>query len=240
MALAALAATRRPLPGPVATDPIHRRLPIHALVVHQADVVRAGVSSLVSSAGLCDTSHVASAFEAYRVAQATRPDLILFDFRQGEGPEATRLLASLWPRPRLVALVASSAQIPADACLRAGADAAIAIENVSGSQFLAAVEHAIDGRGPVIAGFPRTGPHPIETEADESPTALLTPREREMLFLIGEGLSNKEIADSLVLSVKTVETHRANLSRKLNVRSRAGLMRLAMGIRLGNASAGAL
>ena len=61
-----------------------------------------------------------------------------------------------------------------------------------------------------------------------------------MLFLIGEGLSNKEIADSLVLSVKTVETHRANLSRKLNVRSRAGLMRLAMGIRLGGAAAGAL
>jgi DNA-binding NarL/FixJ family response regulator len=240
MALAALAATRRPLPGPLATDPIHRRLPVRALVVHQADVVRAGVSTLVTSAGLCDTTHVASAFEAYRVAQATRPDLILFDFRQGEGPEATRLLASLWPRPRLVALVASTAQISPDACLRAGADAAIAIENVSSSQFLATVEHAIEGRGPAIAGFPRTGPHPIEADADESPTALLTPREREMLFLIGEGLSNKEIADSLVLSVKTVETHRANLSRKLNVRSRAGLIRLAMGIRLGAASAGAL
>jgi DNA-binding CsgD family transcriptional regulator len=66
---------------------------------------------------------------------------------------------------------------------------------------------------------------------------MLTPREREMLFLIGEGLSNREIAESLVLSVKTVETHRANLSRKLNVRSRAGLMRLAMGIRLGHGAA---
>jgi DNA-binding NarL/FixJ family response regulator len=240
MALAALAATRRPLPGPVATEPIHRRLPVRALVVHQADVVRAGVSTLVTSAGLCDTTHVASAFEAYRVAQATRPDLILFDFRQGEGPEATRLLASLWPRPRLVALVASTSQVSADACLRAGADAAIAIENVSGSQFLAAVEHALEGRGPAIAGFPRTNLHPVDSEPDESPTAMLTPREREMLFLIGEGLSNREIADSLVLSVKTVETHRANLSRKLNVRSRAGLMRLAMGIRLGHPAPAAL
>ena len=239
MALAALAANRRPMssPGP---DALRRRLPVRALVVHQADVVRAGVSTLVTSAGLCDTTHVASAFEAYRVAQATRPDMILFDFRQGEGPEATRLLASLWPRPRLVALVAGSAQVTADACLRAGADAAIAIENVTGGQFLAAVEHAIDGRGPAVAGFPRTGPHPLETEVDDSPTSMLTPREREMLFLIGEGLSNKEIADSLVLSVKTVETHRANLSRKLNVRSRAGLMRLAMGIRFGNAALGAL
>jgi DNA-binding NarL/FixJ family response regulator len=241
MALAALA-PRRPAAGPaIAPDPIRRRMPVRALVVHQAEVVRAGVSTLLTSAGLCETTHVASAFEAFRVAGATRPDLILFDFRQGEGPEATRLLASLWPRPRLVALVAGGTQIGPESCLRAGADAAVAIENVSGGQFLAAVEHAIDGRGPAVAGFPRTGPHPVETELDESPTAMLTPREREMLFLIGEGLSNREIAESLVLSVKTVETHRANLSRKLNVRSRAGLMRLAMGIRLGStASAGAL
>jgi two-component system response regulator NreC len=49
-----------------------------------------------------------------------------------------------------------------------------------------------------------------------------------MLYLIGQGLSNREIAESLVLSIKTVEAHRANLSRKLNVRSRAGLMRLAL------------
>jgi DNA-binding NarL/FixJ family response regulator len=218
------------------TDPSRRRLPVRALVVHQADVVRAGISTLLTTAGLCETTHVASSFEAYRVAGATRPDIVLYDFRHGEGPEATRLLASLWPRPRLVALVAKGSQISAEACLRAGADGAISIENVSGGQFLAAVEHAIEGRGPATAGFPRLGPHALDPEADESPTAMLTPREREMLFLIGEGLSNKEIADSLVLSVKTVETHRANLSRKLNVRSRAGLMRLAMGIRLGNAA----
>ena len=240
MALAALA-PRRPIAGPVlATDPLRHRMPVRALVVHQAEVVRAGVSTLLATAGLCETTHVASAFEAVRVAGATRPDLILFDFRQGEGPEATRLLASLWPRPRLVALVAGGAQIGPEVCLRAGAAAAIAIENVSGGQFLATVEHAIDGRGPAVAGFPRTGPHPLENDIDESPTAMLTPREREMLFLIGEGLSNREIAESLVLSVKTVETHRANLSRKLNVRSRAGLMRLAMGIRLGSAATGAL
>jgi DNA-binding CsgD family transcriptional regulator len=72
---------------------------------------------------------------------------------------------------------------------------------------------------------------------DQGLTAGLTRREREMLFLIGEGLSNKEIAESLVLSVKTVEAHRANLSRKLNVRSRSGLMRLALG---GSGSGGAL
>src|SRR5512141_602267 len=145
MALAALT-PRRHFAGPVlAADPMRRRLPVRALVVHQAEVVRAGVSTLLTTAGLCETTHVASAFEAFRVAGATRPDLILFDYRNGEGPEATRLLASLWPRPRLVALVAAGVQVAPELCLRAGADAAIAIENVSGGQFLAAVEHTIDG-----------------------------------------------------------------------------------------------
>ena len=237
MAFAAFAPPRRPDPGSVpASEPIRRRGPVRALVVHQADVVRAGISTVLEAAGAYETSHVASVYEAFRVAGTMHPNLILYDFRSGEGPEATRLLGSLWPRPRLVALVAPGIQIGADACLRAGADAVIATENVTGHQLVAAVEHAMLGRGPAIAGFPRTGPRPIELDQDESPTAALTPREREMLFLIGEGLSNREIADSLVLSVKTVETHRANLARKLNVRSRAGLMRLAMGIRLGQAA----
>ena len=233
MALAALA-PRRPAPSPLVAraDLARRQGPARALVVHQAEVVRTGLSTLLTAAGLCETVHVASAFEAFRVAGVTRPDAVLFDFRPGEGPEATRLLASVWPRPRLVALVSGS-QITPDACIRAGADAAIAIENVSGAQLLATVEHALEGRGPAVAGCPRTGPRPVDQDLDDSPTAILTPREREMLFLIGEGLSNREIAESLVLSVKTVETHRANLSRKLNVRSRAGLMRLAMGLRLG-------
>ena len=68
MALAALA-PRRPIAGPVvATDPLRRRMPVRALVVHQAEVVRAGVSTLLTTAGLCETTHVASAFEAFRVA----------------------------------------------------------------------------------------------------------------------------------------------------------------------------
>ena len=242
MALAALA-PRRPIAGPVlATDPLRRRMPVRALVVHQAEVVRAGVSTLLTTAGPVrdDARRLGLRGLPGRRGDPPRPHPVRL-------PPRARARRPRACSPACGRARASSRSSPAAprsrprACLRAGADAAIAIENVSGGQFLAAVEHAIDGRGPAVAGFPRTGPHPIEADIDESPTAMLTPREREMLFLIGEGLSNREIAESLVLSVKTVETHRANLSRKLNVRSRAGLMRLAMGIRLGStAAAGAL
>jgi two-component system secretion response regulator SsrB len=202
-------------------------------VVHHADVVRAGIRSILTAAAPCDVTGLASSFEAYRVARAARPHLVLFRFDQDDGPDATRLLASLWPRPRLVALVGPGDESGPEAAIRAGVDGAIAIDNVSRAQFLAAVEEALDGRAPAVAGFTRldTGAPGAETGGDA--TAILTPRERETLALIGEGLSNREIADLLVVSVKTVETHRANLARKLDVRSRAGLMRLAMGLGMG-------
>ena len=199
-----------------------------ALVVHHADVVRAGVSALLIDGSLCEVSSAASVFEAFRLAAHGHPQLVLFDYTATEGAEACRLLAGVWPHPRLVALVGRGVAInPADA-LTAGADAVIAIDNVTRETFLAAVQRTIDGATPVVAGFAALAPQAPEIAVDDDPTAILTRREREMLFLIGEGLSNKEIAEALVLSVKTVEAHRANLSRKLNVRSRAGLMRLAM------------
>ena len=200
----------------------------HALIVHHADVVRAGVSALLASGSSCEVSNAASIFEAFRLAATIHPQVILFDFGPGEGAEASRLFAGLWPRPKLVALVARGASVSPRECLKAGADAAIAIDNVSRENFLAVVQRTLEGGGPVTAGFAHEAvPGPAENVNDD-PTTILTRREREMLYLIGEGMSNKEIADSLVLSVKTVEAHRANLSRKLNVRSRAGLMRLAM------------
>ena len=95
-----------------------------------------------------------------------------------------------------------------------------------------AVRSAMGGTPSVVVGFPAGASGAAGADAAPGLAAevaeLLTPRERQMLYLIGEGLTNREIAEVLVLSVKTVETHRANLSRKLNIRSRAGLMRLAM------------
>jgi DNA-binding NarL/FixJ family response regulator len=102
------------------------------------------------------------------------------------------------------------------------------LDNVNRETFLMLIRRVMDGMGPIVAGFLTVGEPLDAVTVDEGPVSLLTPREREMLYLIGQGLSNREIAETLVLSVKTVEAHRANLSRKLNVRSRAGLMRLAL------------
>jgi DNA-binding NarL/FixJ family response regulator len=128
----------------------------------------------------------------------------------------------------LIALVTRGREVAPSDCISVGVDAAMLLDNVNRETFLVVVRRVMDGLGPVVAGFPSVGESLDAAQVDEGPVSLLTPREREMLYLIGQGLSNREIAETLVLSVKTVEAHRANLSRKLNVRSRAGLMRLAL------------
>jgi DNA-binding NarL/FixJ family response regulator len=211
-----------------AAPPRPARAVTHALIIHQAEIVRLGVSTMLTSGSACEVASAASVYEAFRLASDVHPQLVLFDFVPAEGPEVCRLLAALWPRPRLVALVTRGREVAPNDCLSVGADAAMLIDNVNRDTFLVVVRRVMDGLGPVVAGFPSVGERLDAALVDEGPVSLLTPREREMLYLIGQGLSNREIAESLVLSVKTVEAHRANLSRKLNVRSRAGLMRLAL------------
>ena len=204
------------------------RAATHALIIHKAEIVRLGVSTMLAAGSACEVASAGSVYEAFRLASDVHPQLVLFDFTPSDGPEVGRLLAALWPRPRLIALVTRGREVaPAD-CISVGVDAAMLLDNINRETFLVVVRRVMDGLGPIVAGFPSVG-EPLDAAlVDEGPVSLLTPREREMLYLIGQGLSNREIAETLVLSVKTVEAHRANLSRKLNVRSRAGLMRLAL------------
>ena len=213
---------------PSAVPPRPTRAVTHAMIVHQAEIVRLGVSTMLTSGSACEVASAASVYEAFRLSSDVHPQLVLFDFAPAEGPEVCRLLSALWPRPRLIALVTKGREVAPNDCLAVGADAAVLMDNVNRDTFLALVRRVMDGLTPIVAGFPQAGEHLSAALVDEGPVSVLTPREREMLYLIGQGLSHREIAESLVLSVKTVEAHRANLSRKLNVRSRAGLMRLAM------------
>jgi DNA-binding NarL/FixJ family response regulator len=211
-----------------AAPPRPARAVTHALVIHQAEIVRLGVATMLASGSACEVASAASVYEAFHLASDVHPQLVLFDFTPTEGPEVCRLLAALWPKPRLVALATRGREVSPNDCLSVGADAAMLMDNVNRDTFLVVIRRVMDGMGPIVAGFPSINEPMEAVTVDEGPVSVLTPREREMLYLIGQGLSNREIAESLVLSVKTVEAHRANLSRKLNVRSRAGLMRLAM------------
>lgn len=213
------------------TSPLRpQRQLAHAIVVHPIAVIRAGLGAVLSTGPVGQVSASTTAFDALRMAVAHPPQIVLFDFVTGSGPEASRLFAAIWPRPALIALVGPGSSASASECLAAGVDGAIALEGATRDSILDCLQHVIDGKGPVTSGFRLDRLEAGTIVVDDQPTSGLTRREREMLYLIGEGLSNREIAEVLGLSVKTVEAHRGNLSRKLNIRSRSGLMRLAMGV----------
>lgn len=213
------------------TSPLRpQRQLAHAIIVHPIAVIRAGLGAVLSTGQVGHVSASTSTFEALRMAVAHSPQIVLFDFTTGNGPEASRLFAGLWPRPALVALVGPGSATSAHECLATGVDAAIALEGATRESILDCLQHVLDGKGPVTSGFRPDRAGAGTVVLDDQPTSGLTPREREMLYLIGEGLSNREIAEVLGLSVKTIEAHRGNLSRKLNIRSRSGLMRVAMGV----------
>lgn len=210
---------------PRALGGLHR-----AMIIHRSDVVSAGVATILATGTGCEVSAVVpSVYEAFRVARSNPPRIIFFEYDGHEGMESASLLAGIAPRPTLVALVGAGEPVTPGECLAAGADTVIGIDNVSREMFQGAVRSTLGGTPSIVVGFNGGAVRQDRGGALASDVSdILTPRERQMLYLIGEGLTNREIAEILVLSIKTIETHRANLSRKLNIRSRAGLMRLAM------------
>jgi DNA-binding NarL/FixJ family response regulator len=203
------------------------RTAYRAVVAYPVPLVREGIASLLSAGSRAEVVATGNVLEAVRIAGLRAAELVLFDYTGSDGAGACRLLRAAGGDTTLIALVSNTVSGPADA-IGSGADAVIAVNQVTGDAFLEAIRRAEDGERPAVAGFSPASLAATQTGVDLGPLSVLSPRERELLYLIGQGHSNQEIADALVLSIKTVEAHRSNLSRKLNLRSRSALMRLAL------------
>jgi len=171
--------------------------------------------------------------EALHVMEQTSPDIALIDFGLPllNGLEVCRRLRRVRSRTRVIVL----ASLGQESLLLRTMDSGVAgylLKECDLQELTVALKK-------VHAGFSYLTPSlegkPLDlhlrrmrsTDSTESPD-LLTSRERELLQLVGEGYTNREIADQLCLSVKTVEAHEANICSKLNVRGRAGLVRHAI------------
>src|ERR1035437_6716693 len=119
------------------------RAATNALIIHRAEIVRLGVSTMLASGSACEVASAGSVYEAFRLASDVHPRLVLFDFTPSEGPEVGRLLAALWPRPRLIALVTRGREVaPAD-CISVGIDAVMLLENINRETFLVVVRRGM-------------------------------------------------------------------------------------------------
>lgn len=166
--------------------------------------------------------------EALEMAAKMQPDVVVMDVAMPElnGIEATRRLAAESPRTRVLALSMHKDSVYVREILRAGARGYLLKDSID-SDLVAAVRSVAKGDGylspavsdAVLSDYRRHVTNPID---------LLSSREREVLQLIAEGKTNKDIANSLNLSVYTVDAHRGRIMEKLNLHSTGELVRFAV------------
>ncbi len=202
--------------------------PIRLLVVEDHVVVREGLRALLANEpDLQVVGEAATADEAVAKVKQLAPDLVVMDVSLGSsnGIDAMERIRAMAPNTGLVVLTMHDDPKTVDRAVRAGARGYV----VKGSDvrgLCEAIRQVARGQAylsPEISQYLVKGY--LARESDEDP---LTDREREVLDLIAEGFTGREIADRLGLSHKTVENHRAHIMEKLDIHTTAGLVRYAL------------
>ena len=166
--------------------------------------------------------------EAVRCVERLGPDLLLMDLSMPRmsGMDAIREIKSRYPETKVIALTVHKTEEYLLTTLKAGADGYV-LKDATHDELILAIKNVMDGKSylspavseKVIEGYLK-GKQSIRSHSSwES----LSQREREVLKLIAEGYKNKEIAADLCISLKTVEKHRANLMKKLDLHNAAAL-----------------
>jgi len=203
---------------------------ITVLLADDHAVVRDGLRVLLQqSADIRVVGEAADGRDAVQLAQELKPDVVIMDItmRELNGIEAARLLRELCPAVRVVMLSMHSNSEHVFRALEAGASGFVVKES-AGEEVAAAVRAAHAGQrylSRVIAGL-----EPIlqSRSGRASPVDSLSARERDVLQLVVEGRTSAEIAATVSLSPKTIETYRVRLMKKLGVKSVAELVKFAI------------
>jgi DNA-binding NarL/FixJ family response regulator len=208
---------------------------IRVLVADDHAVIASGLCTLLESSQECEVVAVArTGREAAAKACETRPDVVVLDINMPvlNGVEATRAIRSALPETEVLILTAYESEQLAQAILCAGARGYI-LKSDTARDLVLAVESLASGRPffsaslaqTILNGYLQSRRH---EEGDDRYTLGLTGYERQILQLLAEGYSNKEVASLQGITTRTAETHRANIMRKLKLRSISDVVRFAV------------
>jgi DNA-binding NarL/FixJ family response regulator len=195
-------------------------------------VVREGLKALVNAEpDMRVVGEAADGDTACRVAAELDPDVLVMDLSMPVlgGAEATVRVRRECPRVKVLALTVHEEHVYLTQLLRAGASGYV-LKRAAPSELVSAVRTVAAGGtwiDPSIASTVVEGYLDAREAAEQSPQDVLSDRERQMLIGIARGFSNKELAATHGLSVKTVETYKARVAEKLGLRSRADIVRYA-------------
>lgn len=213
----------------ISTERDMNEKPLRILLADYHDVVRAGIRSMVEAKGWQVTAEAATGKEAVKLAMEMKPDVVVLDLDIPEldGLSVTRQIKKNSPRTEVVIFTMHDNDYVIREVLAAGARGFV-LKSESGRKLMQAIE-SVSIHAPFFAG--RASETLLKTIAkpiDAANEPLLTYRERQIVQLLAGGSSNKEVAGALGISVKTVETHRARIMRKLGLSSIVKLVRFAV------------
>jgi DNA-binding NarL/FixJ family response regulator len=204
------------------------------VIAEDHTILREGLRALISSNPDFDiVGEAEDGRDAIRCVEKLVPDLILLDLSMPRmnGMEAINEIKKQSPETKILVLTVHRTEEYILATLRAGANGYV-LKDATHAELLMAIKSVLMGKRylspgvseKVIEGYLEGR----KTVKSSTPWDTLTQREREVLKLIAEGYKNKEIADYLYISVKTVEKHRANLMKKLDLHNTSALTAFAM------------
>lgn len=207
---------------------------VRILVADDHEIVRRGLIALLE--GKQDWVVVGEAVtgrEAVDLARTLTPDIAIIDVGMPElnGLEATRQILKAQPQTEILILTMHESEQIVREVLDAGARGYV-LKSDAGRDLVAAVEALCQHRtffsSKISDMLLRAYLRPTRAEQPETTRSRLTAREREIVQLLAEGKSNKEVASALNISIKTAETHRTNIMNKLDLRSITELVRYAV------------
>jgi DNA-binding NarL/FixJ family response regulator len=206
---------------------------IRVMVVDDHPIWRAGVARDLTERGFELVATAADGAAALRLIPAVRPDVVLMDLHFGSaglsGVETTQAVTGSWPDIRVLVLSASGADADVLAAVRAGATGYL-VKSASMEELVDAVRRTAEGDAvftPGLAGLV-LGEYRRMALKPQANTPTLTDRETEVLRLVAIGRTARQIAESLVISHRTVENHVASTLRKLHLHNRVELARYAI------------
>ena len=208
---------------------------IKVLLAEDHTIVRKGLHSLLEKEiGVEVVGEAEDGREAVRKAEKLQPDVVVMDIAMPglNGLEATRQIKKRFPEMKIIILTVHANEEYVLQTLRAGASGYL-VKKAAPADLIEAIQAVYKGDSFLSPSISKTviDEYIRQTETKSERDIIygkLTTREREVFQLIIEGHKNREIADLLYVSIKTVETHKAHIMDKLNVHSTAELIRYAM------------